>query len=436
MTENGTEPLDGGAGVWTAFVGDPAMVAKASAVIALGLGAFLLGVLPVALNTLWNRNRGEWSSRGLRPSFGCRRGHDQASESRCVSLLLSFGGGVLLYTAAVHILAEVRESVVRLQRAGRLPGGHSFEQLGDLIFFGGFFSVFLLDEIAHAVVDRCAAAASAADEAGRRPAEPVFHRSRSLRRRSMRCIPRPSDAETGEPSEIPMAIRKNLYREYGDEDDESASDPSFGGLFAVLALSFHEVFEGIVIGLETDAVHVWSLIVAVALHKLIIAFCVGMELVYAQTNRALLFLAMATFAAVTPTGIGIGLLIFEYGSDESGTSGPVSVILQGLAAGTLLYVVFFEVLARHKQSGFLNLFFIVLGFGLMWIMLCLGEYILHRVLTRTRPVAYIERSRGGGTEFFFKFVRIIRNSERTQYGFHANFLFFFFCKASFFMLNI
>lgn len=402
MTENVTESFDGAANVWMTFVGDPAMVAKASAVIVLGLGAFLLGVLPVVLNA-WchqKRERSSFTPQSSSRSVDHQHGHNQASESRGVSLLLSFGGGVLLYTAMVHILAEVRESVIRLQHAGQLPDGHNFEQLGDLIFFGGFFLVFLIDEIVHAVVDRCAAA-SAAKEAGQQ--EQVFHRSVSLRRRSMRCIPRPSDAETGEPSEIPMAIRKNLYQEHEDENDESASGPSFGGLFAVLALSFHEVFEGIVIGLETEATHVWSLIVAVALHKLIIAFCVGMELAYAKTNRALLFLAMATFAAVTPTGIGIGMLIFEYGSDESGASGPVSVILQGLAAGTLLYVVFFEVLARHKQSGFLNLFFIMLGFGLMWMLLCFGEYILHT--THTHPVAYIKIPGGRGYGICFQICK-------------------------------
>jgi zinc transporter 1/2/3 len=53
----------------------------------------------------------------------------------------------------------------------------------------------------------------------------------------------------------------------------------------------------------------------------------------------------------------------------------VAVILQGLAAGTLLYVVFFEVLARHKQSGFLHLLSIMLGFCSLLILQTMSEYL-------------------------------------------------------------
>jgi zinc transporter 1/2/3 len=48
-----------------------------------------------------------------------------------------------------------------------------------------------------------------------------------------------------------------------------------------------------------------------------------------------------------------------------------SLVLQGMAAGTLLYVVFFEVLARERgnhHSGVWQLFAILLGFAVMFCL--------------------------------------------------------------------
>lgn len=375
--------------VYHQFTNDPTTVAKAMAIVVLGVGSFGLGLLPLYL-------KNGKSLFGNSDSYSPHGAHDEKARSRGVQLLLSFGGGVLLYTAVVHILAEVRASVIQMQCAGRLPGGHGFEQLSELIFFGGFFLVYAVDLLAHAIVDRCAAASRDKRTSGTgRPRNDelhVFHRSASLRRRrpEVPCIPRPSDAGAGAggpgENDIPMAIRSDMFREpeeYANGGDAAASadQQSFGGLLIVFALSFHEIFEGIVLGLEKDASHVWSLIVAVGFHKLVIAFCVGTEMACAQTRTALVMWAMFAFSGVTVVGIGIGVSILDYGSATAGASDPVSVLIQGVAAGTLLYVVFFEVLdGGNKSHGFQNLLCIVLGFGLMWFTLSIGEWLRAEIL--------------------------------------------------------
>lgn len=393
--------------------------AKTFAMLVLGLGSFVLGVVPVKLTKWWRKNPAAVASQPGHHSHG---GGDVASGSPVVSMLLCFGGGVLLFTTLLHLQPEVRQGVERLQRDGALPNGDGTEHLGDLIFCAGFFLVFLIDEVVHSVLDWCAVAHpdhGAADE--------VLHRSMSLRRRTM-SIPRAS--LTGSPGSMPSSAggtstasikellkeskKEKRYRAAAawetamaddrhqhqhhrhhvpqhlrfDDDTEKQTDPcksdaelaggghsSFRGLFAVLALSFHEVFEGLAIGLEERIDNMWYLFVAVATHKLVIAFCIGLELAWSKTRVTVLVMYVATFAVVTPVGIVVGMGLVQYGTGGSvdGSPGPVAVVLQGLAAGTLLYVVFFEVLARHKQSGFTHLLAIMAGFCMLFGLQLMSE---------------------------------------------------------------
>ena len=53
---------------------------------------------------------------------------------------------------------------------------------------------------------------------------------------------------------------------------------------------------------------------------------------------------MSIFSLITPVGIGIGIAVTE----SSNVEGGFVAILQALAAGTLVYVVFFEVLEKER----------------------------------------------------------------------------------------
>lgn len=152
-----------------------------------------------------------------------------------------------------------------------------------------------------------------------------------------------------------------------DNDDVVAS---FRGLGIVLALSLHEVFEGLAIGLQDDTKSVWFLFGAVAAHKLVLAFCVGVELIVARTRRILAIVYSLTFAIITPIGIAIGIAVSH--KDGAADNGLVSMILQGIACGTLLYVVFFEILSK-QHVGFGAFIAMVVGFGLMFGLQNIGK---------------------------------------------------------------
>ena len=52
----------------------------------------------------------------------------------------------------------------------------------------------------------------------------------------------------------------------------------------VTSLSFHSVIAGLTLGLEKETSGVWINFGAIALHKFVIAFSVGVELVISQVN--------------------------------------------------------------------------------------------------------------------------------------------------------
>ncbi|VVC26694.1 Zinc/iron permease [Cinara cedri] len=411
------------------------IVYKTCIMSVLGFGSFMLGVLPMKL-TEWC---GKWSATSATadimamPTTSPARSHSRHSDhdggdpnnagSRVKSLLLCFGGGVLLFTTLLHLQPEVREGVKRLQTAGKLPTGQGTEHLGDMIFCAGFFLVFLVDEIVHLVVDRYLAI-----NVDQSSAEDVLHRSMSLRRRTISSMSHsyainesPNSTLEFKNGAVKSSVSiKELFNNAGKEkryqtthtmaalgDDLSHSDQpfqhvqlscgddaeeqmdlrgsedfhrnhdehSFHCLLTVIALSFHEIFEGIAIGLEKCVDKIWYLPIAVATHKLVIAFCIGLELAYSKTRRSVIVLCVATFAVVTPVGIFIGMVLSQFDSDEqSSSSGRVAITLQGLAGGTLLYVVFFEVLARHKQPGFSHVFAIMFGFCVLFVL----QVLTHR----------------------------------------------------------
>ncbi|GBP04035.1 Zinc transporter ZIP1 [Eumeta japonica] len=135
------------------------------------------------------------------------------------------------------------------------------------------------------------------------------------------------------------------------------------GLLIVLALSVHELFEGLAVGLESSTSHVWYMLGAISAHKLVIAFCIGVELLATKTKTWLAIIYITTFAIVSPLGIGIGILLV--GGQGATAAGVYSVVLQGLASGTLLYVIFFEIW-RNDRTGMLQFATAVVGFVIMF----------------------------------------------------------------------
>ena len=133
-----------------------------------------------------------------------------------------------------------------------------------------------------------------------------------------------------------------VRQEYAQIRHSIKKENSTARIFTVMALSFHALFEGLAIGLETDTTDIWIMfagnkslrflwlgenlklcslsrslslhsflyyILAIATHKYVIIFCVGLELYNAGTQVRLYIVYMLIYALMSPLGIGMGIVV-------------------------------------------------------------------------------------------------------------------------------
>ena len=91
--------------------------------------------------------------------------------------------------------------------------------------------------------------------------------------------------------------------------------------------------------------------VAIAVHKTVIAFCLGFEMFKSYTTRvwrAVVWMMMFTLAP--PLGIVLGIVLTSNNIDETAKS-LTSGVLQGVSTGVFLYVTFLEILCSYMGQG-------------------------------------------------------------------------------------
>jgi len=335
-----------------------ALVPKITAMCVLFVASTVIGLLPFKLST--------WFKWNVEPN---------AKAGTLVSSLLSFGGGVLLATTFLHLQPEVAHIIEDLQNDERMTK-FSFS-LAPFLMCCGFFIIFLVEELVHYYIE-CSSkkdADAGAFQRGLHARESVL-----LRRKQNGNLGSVSTAELiandiesqkneTKNNNVPKQQNSHVHEHnhnhshlaIAGNDDSLVSN--LKGLLIVLALSVHELFEGLAVGLEETADGAWYFFGAVAAHKLVIAFCIGVELLVIRTKLWLSVIYVITFAIVSPIGIGIGILLSESNNHEA--FAVTSVILQGLASGTLLYVIFFEVLSKER-TGLVQYVAVLLGFFLMF----------------------------------------------------------------------
>lgn len=345
-------------------------IAKSITMIVLFLVSMSSGLLPMFFTKFFN-----WSD----PSRDPR-------ANLIVSSLLSFGGGALLATTFMHLLPEIDETITHLQSEGHMPKWDF--SITNLLMGIGFFIIYFVEEIVHAYLRK--------HQKDRQKAQEAFVRGHSARE-SLKNAALRHEREKKESKDgiITVSTADLIDNEHVDHshnhhqshhghshhehhhhshipvingDDIIVS--SIRGLLIVMALSVHELFEGLAVGLEHEPANVYYMFASVAAHKVVIAFCIGVELMVHKTKTWLMIVYVFVYAVVSPLGIGIGIWISN-GEDADGFA-IAAVILQGLASGTLLYVIFFEILAKHKE-GFVQYSAVVIGFFLMFGFKFIGE---------------------------------------------------------------
>ncbi|XP_003475458.1 zinc transporter ZIP2-like [Cavia porcellus] len=268
---------------------------------------------------------------------------------RVLSLLGCTSAGVFLGAGFMHMTAEALEGIesqiqkvtgqntTRSKRNSSNDADSVFVEYpyGELIISLGFFLVFLLESLA---LQCCQGAAgqSTVQKEEERGGDPVFdfHSHESLR---------------------------------------SPKQSPFRAFILLLSLSFHSVFEGLAVGLQPTVAATIQLCLAVLAHKGLVVFGVTLRLINTGTGSRWAIASILSLAFMSPLGLTLGMTIAA--GDPEGWKGLAQAILEGLAAGTFLYVTFLEILPRELSSceaplakwGCVAAGFAFMAFIAMWV---------------------------------------------------------------------
>ncbi|TRY70133.1 hypothetical protein TCAL_07353 [Tigriopus californicus] len=132
---------------------------------------------------------------------------------------------------------------------------------------------------------------------------------------------------------------------HGHSHTVAMDNSTFRSILLTVALCFHSLFEGLAIGLQSEADALYSLFFAVIVHKSVMAFSLGMTIAQSLMSTKSLLISVSVFTVASPIGISIGIIIssLEKSLGRDVTDG----VLQGIAGGTFLYITFFEVLPHE-----------------------------------------------------------------------------------------
>merc|ERR1712142_215984 len=271
-----------------------------------------------------------------------------ASKKAQVALtcLNCFGAGVILTTCITHMLPEVNMFLQLNIEAGLVR--NTGLPLAEIIVLCGFFMIYIVEELVHKIPSFGRKGTVKKEEGGNENA--AF--------RSDEHSNEIKKTHSHDHDEFPVEIL----------GAEKTFQANMRGFLVILALSLHAVFEGIAVGLSHSTTAVWYLFFAIAAHKYVISFCCGVQFVTSGVKTGLVIAYIAVFSLISPVGIGIGLGLTSTIASEAEAQTVTVTVLQGLATGTLLYVVFFEVLEKERQkkkNGLLQVIFVVLGFVVM-----------------------------------------------------------------------
>jgi len=327
------------------------LVSKICSAILLAVLRLLAGLLPLKVYRKLNK----WGRRGDKVGEQNRR---KKRIDLFLSLFLCFGAGLLLSTCFIHMIPEVRESFEEAAALGEWPILEQFP-FAETVVCLGFFAVYLFEELGERLISKH----------NKKAAEEKPHESN---------IPDDIQTETSLESNIHQHQSSAEEADHGHSHGPNLNDleqkslaAAIRGFLLVFALSFHSIFEGMAIGLQPKTRDVWFLFAAVTVHELAIMFCVGLEMLTSKVRVGIYIIYMVTLGFVTPLGVVIGILVTEYITDPTPAHALSVAILQAIAAGTLLYVTFMEVLERERKktgNGLLKYFAVFIGFVLLSAM--------------------------------------------------------------------
>uniref|UniRef100_A0A8D0GPE1 Zinc transporter ZIP3 n=1 Tax=Sphenodon punctatus TaxID=8508 RepID=A0A8D0GPE1_SPHPU len=268
--------------------------------------------------------------------------YEKAHRSKkVIALCNSFGGGVFLATCFNALLPAVREKLQEVLKHGNVATDYP---LAETIMLMGFFMTVFVEQLVLTF----------------RKEKPSFIDLETFNAGSDVG----SDSEYDSPF-IASSRAKPHEHSHGLNVQELSQSSPLRLFSLVFALSAHSIFEGLALGLQEEGDKVMSLFLGVAIHETLVAVALGISMAKATLTLKDAAKLAVTVSLMIPLGIGIGMGIQ---SAQNMASSVASVLLQGIAAGTFLFVTFFEILVKEledKNDRLLKVLFLVLGYTVL-----------------------------------------------------------------------
>ncbi|XP_038554879.1 zinc transporter ZIP3-like [Micropterus salmoides] len=267
---------------------------------------------------------------------------------RALSLCNSFGGGVFLATCFNALLPAVRDKVADVFRQLKISSDYPLAET--MMMLGFFLTVFVEQAVLTFRKEKPAFIDLETFNAGGSEAGSD----------SEYDTPFISSAR-GPPAGGGRRLHGHQHGHFSPAELAGAGPLRLASL--VLALSAHSVFEGLALGLQEDGGKLGGLFLGVAVHETLAAVALGVSVAKASLGMKDAAKLGVTVSLMIPLGMVVGMGIE---SAQTLAGAVVSVVLQGFAAGTFLFVTFFEILSRElddKQDRLLKVLFLILGYA-------------------------------------------------------------------------
>lgn len=267
---------------------------------------------------------------------------------RALSLCNSFGGGVFLATCFNALLPAVRDKVASVFQQLKISSDYPLAET--MMMLGLFLTVFVEQTVLTF-----------------RKEKPSFIDLETFNACGSEAG---SDSEYDTPFISSARGSAGRRRPHGHQHGHFSPAELAGAgplrlASLVLALSAHSVFEGLALGLQDDAAKLGNLFLGVAVHETLAAVALGVSVAKASLGMKDATKLGVTVSLMIPLGMAVGMGIE---SAQTLAGAVVSVVLQGLAAGTFLFVTFFEILSQEledKQDRLLKVLFLILGYAVL-----------------------------------------------------------------------
>ncbi|XP_041646459.1 zinc transporter ZIP3-like [Cheilinus undulatus] len=278
--------------------------------------------------------------------------YDKAQRyRRALSLCNSFGGGVFLATCFNALLPAVRDKVSDVFQQLKISSDYPLAET--MMMLGFFLTVFVEQTVLTF-----------------RKEKPSFIDLETFNAGGSEAG---SDSEYDTPFISSARGSAGGRRSHGHQHGHFSPAELAGAgplrlASLVLALSAHSVFEGLALGLQEDGAKLGSLFLGVAVHETLAAVALGVSVAKASLGMKDAAKLGVTVSLMIPLGMVVGMGIE---SAQTLAGSVVSVVLQGLAAGTFLFVTFFEILSREledKQDRLLKVLFLILGYAALAVL--------------------------------------------------------------------